>query len=149
MDNTDPPVKRRLWHFVVGALLPIAGIVLPLCLLMGVYPFVKHDRVVVTDQEITLILVCSLLFLILELVALICGLAARRRVLGKAVVGLSAILLALSTLLFAYVLTIRLDRRDAGWLKGTPFWAVMLGVLLVLSVVLFALIRTKWLSDRQ
>jgi hypothetical protein len=150
MDNTDPTVtKRRLWQSVVGIVLPIVGIVLPLCLLMGGWPFVTHDRVVVTDEEITLVLLCSLLFLILELVALIYGLAARRTVLGMAAVGLSAILLALSAYLFAYVLTIRLDRRDAGWLKGTPFCAVILGVLLVISIVLFALFRTKWLSDRR
>jgi hypothetical protein len=150
MDNPDPTVmKGCLWHSVVGIVLPIVGIVLPLCLLLGGYAFVKHDRVRVTDEEITLVLLCSLLFLVIELVALIYGLAARGTVLGKAVVGLSTILLALATFLFAYVLTIRLDRRDAGWLKGTPFWAIVLGVLLVISMVLFALFRGKWLSDRR
>lgn len=150
MDDTNQTVmKRCLWHSLVGIVLPIVGIVLPLCLLMGGYPFVKHDRVRVTDEEITLVLLCSLFFLIIELVALIYGLAARRTVLGKAVVGLSTILLALSTFLFANVLTIRLDRRDAGWLKGSPFWAILLGVLLVISIVLFALFRAKWLSARR
>lgn len=132
-------MKHRLWHSVVGIILPIVGIVLPLCLLIGGYSFVKHDRVRVTDEEITLVLFCSLLFLVLELIAVSYGLAARHTVLGKAGVGLSAILLALSTFLFAYVLSIRLDRRDAGWLKGTPFWAIESGVLLVISIVLFGL----------
>ena len=36
---------------------------MPLCLLIGGYRFVKHDRVVVTDEEMTLALLCSLLFL--------------------------------------------------------------------------------------
>jgi hypothetical protein len=105
--------------------------------------------VVVTDEEITLVLRCSLLFLILELAAFVYGLAARRKMLGKAAVGLSGILLALSTISFAWVLTIRLDRRNAGWLKGTQFWVIEMGVLLVISLVLFALIRGKWLSGRR
>ena len=117
------------------------------CLLIGCYPFVTHDRVVVTDEEVTLVLLCSLLFLTLELAAFIFGLAARRSVLGKAAVGLSGVLLALATLSFAYVLTIRLDRRNAGWLEGTPFWVIVMGVLLVISLVIFALFRAKWLSD--
>jgi len=125
--------------------LSIVGIVLPFCLLIGVYPFVKHDRVVVTDEEITLFLLCSLLFLILELVAFAVGLKARRKPLGKAAVGLSGLLLALSTFSFAWVLTIRLDRRNAGWLKGTPFWVIEMGVLLAISLVLIVLFRAKWL----
>jgi hypothetical protein len=150
VDNECPTeVKSRPWHSLAGIVLPFVGIVLPLCLLIGGYPFVKHDRVVVTDEEMTLVLLCSLLFLILELVAFVCGLAARRTVLGKAAVGLSGILLALSTLAFAYVLTIRLDRRNAGWLEGTPFWVIVMGVLLVISLVIFALFRAKWLSDRR
>ncbi len=150
MDNEAPTkVKSRPWHSAAGIVLPIVGIVLPLGLLLGGYPFVKHDRVVVTDEEITLVLLCSLLFLILELVAFVYGLAARRTMLGKAAVGLSGILLALSTFLFAWVLTIRLDRRNAGWLKGTQFWVIEMCVLLVISLVLFALIRGKWPSDRR
>jgi hypothetical protein len=112
-------------------------------------PFVKHDRVAVTDEEVALVLLCSILFLALELVAFVYGLAARHTVLGKAAVGLSGILLALSTVSFAWVLTIRLDRHNAGWLKGTPFWVTEMGVLLVISIALFALFRTKWLSDRR
>jgi hypothetical protein len=151
MDSTNPTeMKRRgRWHSVVGIVLSIVGVLLPLCLLLGGYSFVKHDRVVVTDGEMTLVLLCSLFFLILELVAFACGLVARRTVLGKAAVGLSAILLGLSTLLFANVLTIRLDRRDAGWLKGTPLWVILVGVLLAISIVLYALFRAKWLSERQ
>jgi hypothetical protein len=139
--------KSRPWHSIVGIVLPFVGIAVPLGLLIGGYRFVKHDRVVVTDEEITLALLCSLLFLTFELAAFIFGLAARRSVLGKAVVGLSGVLLALATLSFAYVLTIRLDRRNAGWLEGTPFWVIVMGVLLVISLVIFALFRAKWLSD--
>ena len=142
-------VKSRPWHSIAGIVLPFVGVVLPLCLLVGGYRFVKHDRVVVTDEEITLVLLCSLLFLILELVAFVCGLAARRTVLGKAAVGLSGVLLALATFSFASVLTIRLDRGNAGWLEGTPFWVIVTGVLLVISLVIFALRRAKWLSDRR
>jgi hypothetical protein len=70
-------------------------------------------------------------------------------VLGKAAVVVSGVLLALATLSFAYVLTLRLDRRNAGWLEGTPFWVIVMGVVLVLSLVFFALFRAKWLSDRR
>jgi hypothetical protein len=140
-------MKRRFCHSVVGIILSIVGVVLPLGLLFGAYPRITHDRVKVTDEEITLVLLCSFLFLILELIALIYGLAVRRTVLGKAAVGLSAILLALSTLVFAYVLTLRLDRREAGWLKGTPFWVIFMGVLLVVaSIVLFAFFRVQRLT---
>jgi hypothetical protein len=150
VDNERPTeVTSRPGHSLAGIVLPFVGIVLPLGLLIGGYPFVKHDRVVVTDEEITLVLLGSLLFLILELVALGFGLAARRTVLGKAAVGLSGILLALATLSFAYVLTIRLDRRNAGWLEGTPFGVIVMGVLLVISLVIFALFRAKWLRDRR
>jgi hypothetical protein len=76
----------------------------------------------------------------LELLAFVFGLAARHTVLGKAALGLSGILLALSTLSFAYVLTIRLDRPDAGWLQGTPFWVMVMGVLLVISLIVFHLL---------
>jgi hypothetical protein len=149
-DHEGPSeVKSRPWHSIAGIVLPFVGVVLPLCLLVGGYRFVKHDRVVVTDEEITLVLLCSLLFLTLELAALVFGLAARRTVLGKAAVGLSGVLLTLATFSFAYVLTIRLDRRNAGWLEGTPFWVIVMGVLLVISVVIFALFRAKWLSDRR
>ena len=150
VDNGRPTeVKSRPWHSIAGIVLPFVGIVLPMCLLIGGYPFVKHDRVVVTDEEITLVLLCSLLFLTLELAAFVFGLAARRTVLGKAAVGLSGVLLALATFSFAYVLTIRLDRGNAGWLEGTPFWVIVMGVLLVISLVIFALFRAKWLSDRR
>jgi hypothetical protein len=146
MDSKGPTQgKSRLWRSAAGLILSIVGIVLPFCLLIGVYPFVKHDRVVVTDEEITLFLLCSLLFLILELVAFAVGLKARRKPLGKAAVGLSGLLLALSTFSFAWVLTIRLDRRNAGWLKGTPFWVIEMGVLLAISLVLIVLFRAKWL----
>jgi hypothetical protein len=143
--NNERPaaVKSRPWHGIAGIVLPFVGIVLPLCLLLGGYRFVKHDRVVVTDEEMTLALLCSLLFLTLELAAFIFGLTARRSVLGKAAVGLSGVLLALATLSFAYVLTIRLDRRNAGWLEGTPFWVLVMGVLLVLALVIFALFLAK------
>ena len=147
-DNERPAeVKSRPWHSIAGIVLPFVGIAVPLCLLIGGYRFVKHDRVVVTDEEVTLALLCSLLFLTLELAAFIFGLAARRSVLGKAAVVVSGVLLALATLSFAYVLTLRLDRRNAGWLEGTPFWVIVMGVLLVLSLVIFALFRAKWLSD--
>jgi hypothetical protein len=147
-DNERPAeAKSRPWHCIAGFVLPFVGIVLPLCLLLGGYRFVKHDRVVVTDEEITLVLHCSLLFLILELVAFVFGLAARRTLLGKAAVGLSGVLLALATLSFASVLTIRLDRGNAGWLEGTPFWVIVMGVLLVISLVIFALFRAKWQSN--
>jgi hypothetical protein len=142
-------VKSRPWHSIAAIVLPFIGVVLPLCLLVGGYRFVKHGRVMVTDEEITLVLLCSLLFLILELVALVFGLAARRTLLGKAAVGLSGVLLALATFSFASVLTIRLDRGNAGWLEGTPFWVIVMGVLLVISLVIFALYRAKWLSDRR
>ena len=149
VDNGRPTeVKSRPWHSIAGIVLPFVGIVLPLCLLIGGYRFVKHDRVV-TDEEMTLVLLCSLLFLTLELVAFAFGLAARRTVLGKAALGQSGVLLALSAFAFAYVLTIRLDRRNAGWLEGTPFWVIVMGVLLVISLVIFALFRAKWLSDRR
>ena len=148
-DNERPTeVKSRPWHSIAGIVLPFVGVVLPLCLLIGGYRFVKHDRVV-TDEEMALVLLCSLLFLTLELAAFVFGLAARRTVLGKAAVGLSGVLLALATFSFAYVLTIRLDRGNAGWLEGTPFWAVVMGVLLVISLVIFALFRANWLSDRR
>ena len=148
-DNERPTeVKSRPWHSIAGIVLPFVGVVLPLCLLIGGYRFVKHDRVV-TDEEMTLVLLCSLLFLTLELAAFVFGLAARRTVLGKAAVGLSGVLLALATFSFAYVLTIRLDRRNAGWLEGAPFWVIVMGVLLVISLVIFALFRAKWLSDRR
>jgi hypothetical protein len=146
-DNERPAeVKSRPWHSIAGIVSPFVGIAVPLCLLLGGYRLVKHDRVV-TDEEMTLALLCSLLFLTLELAAFIFGLAARRSVLGKAAVGLSGVLLALATLSFAYVLTIRLDRGNAGWLEGTPFWVIVMGVLLVISLVIFALFRAKWLSD--
>ena len=147
-DNERPAeAKSCPWHCISAIVLPFVGIAVPVCLLLGGYRFVKHDRVVVTDEEMTLALLCSLLFLTLELAAFIFGLAARRSVLGKAAVGLSGVLLALATLSFAYVLTIRLDRRNAEWLEGTPFWVIGMGVLLVLSLVIFALFRAKWLSD--
>ena len=150
VDNERPTeVKSRPWLSIAAIVLPFAGIVLPLCLLIGGYPFVKHAQRAVTDEEVTLVLLCSLLFLALELVAFAFGLAARRTVLGKAAVSLSGVLLALSALAFAYVLTIRLDRRNAGWLEGTPFWVIVTGVLLVISLVIFALRRAKWLSDRR
>jgi hypothetical protein len=41
------------------------------------------------------------------------------------------------------------DRRTAGWLEGTPFWVIVMGVLLVISLVIFALFRAKWLSNRR
>src|SRR5215469_5436815 len=89
-DNERPTeVKSRPWHCIAGIVLPFVGIILPLCLLIGGYRFVKHDRVVVTDEEMTLALLCSLLFLTLELAAFVFGLAARRSVLGMAAVGLS------------------------------------------------------------
>ena len=149
-DNERPTeVKSRPWHSIAGLGLSFVGIAVPLGLLLGGYRFVKHDRVVVTDEEITLFLLCSLLFLILELVAFAVGLKARRKPLRKAAVGLSGLLLALSTFSFAWVLTIRLDRGNAGWLEGTPFWVIVMGVLLVISLVIFALFRAKWLSDRR
>jgi hypothetical protein len=144
VDNERPEVKNRPWHPIAAIVLPFAGIVLLLCLLIGGYPFVKHERRVVTNEEVTLVLLCSLLFLALELVAFAFGLAARRTVLGKAALGLSGVLLALAAFLFAYVLTIRLDSGDAGWLEGTPFWVIVTGVLLVISLVIFALFRAKW-----
>jgi hypothetical protein len=149
-DNERPAeVKSRPWHCIAGIVLPFVGVVLPLCLLVGGYRFVKHDRVMVTDEGMALVLLCSLLFLTLELVGFVFGLAARRTVLGKVAVGLSGVLLALATFSFAYVLTIRLDRRNAGWLEGTPFWVIVMGVLLVISLVIFALFQAKWLSDRR
>jgi hypothetical protein len=150
MDDEDPKkVKSRPWRSAAAIILAFVGLALPLCLLIAGYPFVKHDRVVVTDEEVTLVLLCSVLFLILELIAFVYGLAARRTVLGKVAVGLSGILFALSTFSLAWVLTIRFDRRNAGWLKGTPFWVIEMGVLLVISMVLLALSRVKWLSDRR
>jgi hypothetical protein len=147
-DNERPTeVKSRPWHSIAAIVLPFVGVVLPLCLLVGGNRFVKHGRVMVTDEEITLVLLCSLLFLILELLAFVFGLAARRTLLGKAAVGLSGVLLALATISFAYVLTIRLDRGNAGWLEGTPFWVIVMGALLVISFVIFALFRAKWRSD--
>ena len=145
MDEDPLRVKSRRWHSAVGIALPLVGIVLPLCLLIGVWPRVLHDRVVVTGEEVTLVLFCSLLFLIIQLVAFVYGLAIRHTLPGRIAVGLSGILLVVSTILFAWVLTIRLDRRNTPeWLKGAPFWLIETGVLLVVSFVLFALFRAKW-----
>ena len=91
-------------------------------------------------------LLCSLLFLVFEFVALAYGLVARRTVLGKAAVGISGALLGLACILFAFGLTICLDRDNAGWLAGTPFWVIMVAVLLAVSLAFFGLFRAKRLS---
>jgi hypothetical protein len=74
-----------------------------LFVLIGGWAGLKHDRVIVTDEEVSLVLFCSLLFLILELVAFAYGLPARRTVPGKVAIGLSGTLLAFSTFLFAWL----------------------------------------------
>jgi hypothetical protein len=67
-------------------------------------------------------------------------------VLGKVGVGISGVLLGLSILIFAFVLTIWLDTEKAGWFKGTPFGVIITGIVLVLSLALFGLFRAKWLK---
>jgi hypothetical protein len=43
MASEDPPkVKRRFQPSVVSIILSIVGMMLPLCVLVGGYPFVKH-----------------------------------------------------------------------------------------------------------
>jgi hypothetical protein len=146
MDSDEPTTEKgRPRASVVSIILSVAGIVLPLGVLVGGYPLVKHGRVM-TDQELVLALLCSLLFLVLEFVALAYGLAASRTVLGKVAVGISGVLLGLSSILLAFGLTICLDNENAGWLAGTPFWVIMVAVLLAVSLAFFGLFRAKWLS---
>ena len=138
--ESEDRAKVKSRHSVVGIVLSIVGFVLPLGLLLGIYPFVKHGRAV-TDQEIMLALLCSVLFQLLELVAIVYGLAARRTALGKVAVGISGILLGLSILLVAFVLTIVLDNAF-GW-ADTAFWPLMC-ILLAVSLVVLVLFRAKW-----
>ena len=137
--------KGRTRAAVVSIILAIAGVVLPLGILVGIYPLIEHGRAM-TDQELVLALSCSLLFLVLESVALAYGLAARRTLLGKAAIVLSGALLGLSSVLVAFGLTICLDNETAGWLAETPFWVVMVAVLLAESVAFVGLFGAKWLS---
>jgi hypothetical protein len=130
---------------VVGSILSVVGVALPLCLLIGAYPLVKHGRAM-TDQELVLALLCSFLFLVLEFVALAYGLAARRTVLGKVVVGISGVLLGLSSILVAFGLAVCFANEAAGWPLGTTFGVVLVAVLLVISLCLLGLFRAKWLS---
>ena|ERR1700722_18555279 len=144
MESEDPTRVTGLHrNSVIGIVLSIVGIVLPICLLLGVYPFVKHDRAV-TGQEVMLVSLGSVIFLTLELIAIVYGLAARRTVPGKVAVGMSGILLGLSILIFAFVLTTVLDNAF-GW-AGTPFWPIIMCVLLAISLLLFGLFRAKWLK---
>jgi hypothetical protein len=146
MDNEEPTKEKgRPRASVVSIMLAIVGIVLPLGAFVGVYPFIKHGRAM-TGQELALAFLCSLLFLVLEFVALAYGLAARRTMLGKAAVGISGALMGLSSILFAFGLTICLDNENAGWLTGTPFWVIMVAVVLAVSLAFFGLFRAKRLS---
>ena len=78
MDKEDPrAAKSPRQQSVVSIVLSVVGIVLPLGIVIGCYPFVKHGRTA-TYEEITLVLLSSFLFLLLELVALVFGIAARR-----------------------------------------------------------------------
>jgi hypothetical protein len=149
--NMENPAKVNSgpWHSRTRIIFPLLGLVLSLFVLVGGWTGVKHDRVRVTDEEVSLLLFCSLLFLILEFVALANGLAAWRTVPGKVAIGLSGIMLVFSTFLFAWGLTIRLDRRDAGWLQGTPLWAVETTVLMAISLVLFGLFRTGTIARAE
>jgi hypothetical protein len=143
MDSEEPTTaKGRPRASVVSIILAIVGIVLPLGALVGVYPYIEHGRAM-TDQELVLAFLCSLLFLVLEFVALAYGLAARRTVLGKAAVGISGALLGLASILFAFGLTICLDNENAGWLAGAPFWVILVAVLLTISLAFFGLFRAK------
>jgi hypothetical protein len=99
-----------------------------------------------TDQELVLVLLSAVAFLVLEFIALAYGLAARRTVLGKVATGISALLLGLSSIVLAAALTICLDNWNAGWLTGAPFWALLAVFLLVISLGLCGLFRTRWLS---
>ena len=56
-----------------------------------------------------------MLFLLIELIALICGIAGRRSVAGKAAAFLSAFFLVLGVLLFFRVLQRQADRDFGGW----------------------------------
>jgi hypothetical protein len=144
MESEDPTkvTGPRRYSFI-GIVLSIVGIVLPICILLGIYPFVEHGRAV-TDQEVMLASLCSVIYLTLELIAIVYGLAARRTAPGKVAVGMSGIQLALAILLFAFVLTIVLD-RGFGW-ANTPFWLIIVCVLLAISLLLLGLFRAKWLN---
>jgi hypothetical protein len=94
-----------------------------------------------------LLILCSLLFFVLELAGLVYGVAARRTVLGKVATGISGIFLGISALLMALVIT---DWVNSGPVGGDfSFLAVLLGVVVVLSLVvslvLFGLFRANWL----
>jgi hypothetical protein len=80
--------KASLWTSIVG-------IVLPVCLAVLVAIFL--NRPVLGQDPGVAYSLCGLLFVMLELIALGCGIAARRTATGKAglVIGLSALLLGL------------------------------------------------------
>ena len=89
----------------------IIGIILPVCLAFLGLHFVPGGRAV-TKEEVMVVLLCSTLFVILELVALGCAIVGRRTVVGKVGVVISGILLVISVIILSFVLAICLDRDD-------------------------------------
>jgi hypothetical protein len=108
MDNDDDSLlrKRNLRAAIISIVLSIIGTVLPPCLaLLGlVSPFVKHGRAA-TNEEYIVVVLCVFLFVILELVALVYAIVARRTMVGKLGLGISGTLLAVSVILAALVVS--------------------------------------------
>ncbi|OAI40988.1 hypothetical protein AYO40_00470 [Planctomycetaceae bacterium SCGC AG-212-D15] len=92
-------------------MLSISGIVLPVCFGILGFHFAEHGRAA-TKQEITVVLLCSVLFVVLELVALGFAIVGRRTVIGKVGAVISGILLVISVIVLSWIVAICFDRDD-------------------------------------
>jgi hypothetical protein len=84
-------IQTSLWSSIIG-------VVLPGCLAVLAAVFIKNEY----DRRVPYI-ICGLLFGILELVALGCGIAARRTATGKAGMVISGVLFVLLLILVGLV----------------------------------------------
>jgi len=97
-DETPPSTgigKISLWSAIVGIVLPVV---------LGMIIYFFRDTLKV--DEVFLFVMCWLLGTVLELVALGCGIAARRTAAGKAGIIISVISLILSVLIYLVVFTV-------------------------------------------
>jgi hypothetical protein len=104
--------KTRLCSIsIIAIVIAFVGIVIPPCFAwIGLY-FAEGGRAV-TRQQVMVVLLCSILFVMLELLALGCAILGRRSRIGKVAIVISAMLLLASFAVLGLVLAICFDRND-------------------------------------
>jgi hypothetical protein len=109
-DDTPPPTgigKISLWFAIVG-------IVLPIILAMLLYVFRNQLKI----DDVIPFVACWLLGVVLELVALGCGIAARRTATGKAGIIISVISLVVSVLVYLAVFAVSMAPVETSSSQG-------------------------------